>query len=145
MCGGVSLSVASSLTMPCHTMHSIAKISSAVGISQMSYVYDGFYFHFVQTDTLVFLCLTGEDFPRRKAFEMLNKLKSEFMSKVMVGGPDKEPDFERVLSFHADLEALVKEYSKTDALEAVQRDVDQVRDIMSQNIEKVCESGNDGC
>lgn len=106
----------------------------------MSYVYDGFYFHFVQADSLVFLCLTGEDFPRRKAFEMLNKLKSEFISKVMVGGADKEPDFERVLSFHADLEALVKEYSKTDALEAVQRDVDQVRDIMSQNIEKVCES-----
>lgn len=106
----------------------------------MSYVYDGFYFHFVQVNSLVFLCLTGEDFPRRKAFEMLNKLKSEFMSKVLDEAPltpEKEPDFERLLSFHPHLEALVKEYSQTDSMEAVQRDIDQVRTIMSQNIEKV--------
>ena len=100
----------------------------------MSYVYDGYYFHFIQLDCIVYLALTGDEYPRRRAFEFLAKLKSEYVEKV---GPSNHEDFEKILAFHPTLESLVNEYSKQDSIEKVQKDVDQVRNIMTQNIEKV--------
>jgi vesicle-associated membrane protein 7 len=102
----------------------------------MSYVYDGYYFHFIQLDCIVYLTLTGEDYPRRKAFEFLAKLKSAYLEHVGLSSHD---DFEKILAFHPTLESIVKEYSKQDAIDKVQKDVEQVRNIMTQNIEKVKE------
>lgn len=116
------------------------KISSAQGISQMSYVYDGFYFHYITMDAIIYLCLTNEEFPRRKAFDFLAELQKEYQERVSGQSSDHE-DIERILSFHPTLQGLVQKYSQVDALERAQQDVAQVRTIMSQNIEKVLNRG----
>jgi len=111
--------------------------------SKMSYVYERHIFHYIVDDHLIYLCMADEEFGRRIPFAYLEDLKGRF--KVSYGDRGKtalafamNEDFSRVMK------NLMEYYSNnpnSDKLNKLKGDVDEVKNVMVQNIERVLERG----
>jgi vesicle-associated membrane protein 7 len=114
--------------------------------AKLTYVYDNYLFHYmINDDGLVFLCMADDSFGRRIPFAFLEDIRSEFLRSfdqltIMNATKYGMDEFSSVLADKMD-------YYNDDTAEGsdrirhVQSEVDQVRDIMVQNIEKVMERG----
>ncbi|KAF8952423.1 hypothetical protein CPC16_005521 [Podila verticillata] len=112
--------------------------------SKLTYVYDRYLFHYIREDGLTYLCMADDTFGRRIPFAFLQDMKERFLAQY---------SRERALS------ALVpygmNEFSKTiakqmeyfstnpnaDRIKQVQGEIEQVKDVMVHNIERVLERG----
>lgn len=111
--------------------------------SKMSYVYDKHIFHYVVNGGLTFLCMADEDFGRRIPFMYLEDIKNRFRSTYGDRGRTAlafamNEDFSRTMS------NLMDYYSKnteSDQITHVKSEIDSVKNIMVDNIEKVLERG----
>jgi len=96
---------------------------------------------------LTFLCVASESLGRRIPFGFLVEIKNQFLKQF----DPKETDFSGLPSygcgsFNSTLKGLMYSHGSTtegqnDAIRNVQREMDDVRDIMSENIERVLERG----
>ncbi|KAI8912633.1 synaptobrevin-domain-containing protein [Gorgonomyces haynaldii] len=107
----------------------------------MSYTYDNYFFHLMTRNQITYLCLCDADLGRRRPFLFLEKLASETeqrygerITNAMVYG---------LMEFSGQLGTLMDYYSQdqSDSFQTVQTQVDQVKDIMVNNIEKILERG----
>jgi len=110
--------------------------------SKMSYVYERHIFHYLVDDGIIYLCMADEEFGRRIPFAFLDDLKGRF--KVSYGDRGRtalafamNEDFSRVMK------NLMEYYSNpnSDKITKLKSDVDEVKTVMVQNIEKVLERG----
>eukprot|EP01114_Cavostelium_apophysatum_P017016 TRINITY_DN4961_c0_g1_i1.p1 TRINITY_DN4961_c0_g1~~TRINITY_DN4961_c0_g1_i1.p1 ORF type:complete len:222 (+),score=51.91 TRINITY_DN4961_c0_g1_i1:136-801(+) len=111
--------------------------------SKMSYVYERHIFHYIVDDHVTYICMADEEFGRRIPFAYLEDLKGRF--KVSYGDRGKtalafamNEDFSRVMK------NLMEYYStnpEADKLSKIRGEVDEVKNVMVQNIEKVLERG----
>jgi len=107
---------------------------------KMCYVYERHLFHYLKDDHLIYLCMADEDFGRRIPFAYLEDLKGRF--RVSYGDRGKtalafamNEDFSRVMK------NLMEYYSNpnSDKINKLKGEVDEVKSVMVQNIEKVLE------
>uniref|UniRef100_A0A6U4MYF0 V-SNARE coiled-coil homology domain-containing protein n=1 Tax=Hemiselmis andersenii TaxID=464988 RepID=A0A6U4MYF0_HEMAN len=111
--------------------------------SRMSYVCDRHIFHIMVFDGLTYMCMAEEDFGRRAAFSFLEDIKNKFSTTYGERGRtalaySMNEDFSRVLSKQMD------HYSASgdnDKIERVKADMDDVKNVMVDNIEKVLKRG----
>uniref|UniRef100_A0A7S0J027 V-SNARE coiled-coil homology domain-containing protein n=1 Tax=Calcidiscus leptoporus TaxID=127549 RepID=A0A7S0J027_9EUKA len=111
--------------------------------SRMSYVYDSHVFHYLVANGLVYLCMAGEDFGRRLPFAFLEDVARKWMDMYGERGQTAlaygmNEDFSRVL------ERAMAYFSKnpaSDPLRQVHSEIEEVRAVMVENIEKVLERG----
>jgi vesicle-associated membrane protein 7 len=96
---------------------------------------------------LTFLCVARETLGRRIPFGFLLEIKRQFLEEY----PAEATDFSTLPSygcaaFNPDLKRLMvshgtTEQGQSDAIRNAQQEIDDVRDIMSENIERVLERG----
>ncbi|KAJ0398054.1 hypothetical protein P43SY_009991 [Pythium insidiosum] len=132
---------ASSGNFPTVTRLLLAKIPATDG--RMSYVYDKHVFHYIVEDQLTFLCMADDDLKRRVSFMFLEDMKSKFRAMYGMRGQTAiafamNDEFQHVIRrqmeyYNANPEA--------DALTRVQQQLDEVKDSMVENIEKVLDRG----
>jgi len=111
--------------------------------SKMSYVYDRHIFHYLVNDELTYLCMADEEFGRRIPFSFLEEVKNRFRATYGERGKTAlsfamNEDFSRVLK------NLMEYYShnpNADKITKVKGEIDEVKTVMVQNIEKVLERG----
>jgi len=111
--------------------------------SKMSYVYERHIFHYMVDAGLTYLCMADEEFGRRIPFMYLEDLKSRFKSAYGDRGKSAlafgmNEDFSRVMK------NLMDYYSNNpnaDKISTLKGEVDEVKNVMVQNIEKVLERG----
>ena len=111
--------------------------------TSMSYVYDSHVFHYIVHDGLVFLCMADESFGRRIPFSFLEDIMRRWLDAYGERGQTAlaygmNEDFSRVLQRQMDF------YSRdtgADRIGAVRGEIDQVKNLMVENIEKVLERG----
>ncbi|KAJ8606759.1 hypothetical protein CTAYLR_009571, partial [Chrysophaeum taylorii] len=133
-----------------HTSHSgnhptatrvlLAKISQLD--AKMSYVYDRHVFHYVVENGITYLCMAAETTRRRVAFAFLEDAKIRFSShyaEIM----HKAPAFTMNADFAPILERQMHYYNQDDSddLTKVKTQLDDVKNVMVENIEKVLERG----
>ncbi|KAI9103311.1 synaptobrevin-domain-containing protein [Phlyctochytrium arcticum] len=132
------------------TQHILERLPE--GDSKMTFVYDRYLFHYMTRNNITYLCLADDAFGRRLPFAFLEDIAKKFESAY--GGERSQNaiayglnEFSKVIAqqMHTSLnEALQDFYSSdqgADRLRQVQGDIDQVRDVMVHNIEKVLERG----
>jgi len=109
--------------------------------AKMSYMYDRHIFHYIVDDGLVFLTMADEAFGRRLPFTFLEDIRTRFRAtygdrgRTAMAGAMNE-DFGRVL------QVQMEYYSNNpgaDKITKVKEQIDEVKEIMVQNIEKVLE------
>mmetsp|Transcript_16661 Transcript_16661/g.43168 ORF Transcript_16661/g.43168 Transcript_16661/m.43168 type:complete len:260 (+) Transcript_16661:1-780(+) len=111
--------------------------------SKMSYVYDRHVFHYAVQDGLVFLCMADEDFGRRVPFAFIDDVKTRWFNTYGDRGASAlaygmNEDFSRVLGRQMDYHSHDTE---VDAIARVRGEIDEVKEVMVANIERVLERG----
>jgi vesicle-associated membrane protein 7 len=96
---------------------------------------------------LTFLCVAKDSLGRRVPFGFLVEIKKQFLEQY----PAESTDFEALPSygcaaFNTQLKNLMINYGSTakgqnDAIKSAQAEIEDVREIMSENIERVLERG----
>ncbi|GMF56732.1 unnamed protein product [Phytophthora fragariaefolia] len=132
---------ATSGNFPTVTRVLLAKIPAADG--RMSYVYDRHIFHYIVEGGVTFLCMADDDLKRRVPFLFLEDMKSRFQAaygaraRTAIAFAMNEP-------FQHEIRRLLEHYNThpdADSLARVQRQIDDVKDVMVENIDKVLDRG----
>lgn len=111
--------------------------------SRMSYVYDSHIFHYIVSGGLVYLCMADEDFGRSTPFHFLDDVMRRWVDTYADRGKTAlaygmNEDFSRVLQKQMD---TFSRHHSTRKMHEVHSEVDEVRQVMVDNIEKVLERG----
>lgn len=120
----------------------LSKIPESDG--KMSYVYDKHVFHYIVDDGITFLCMSEEDAKRRIAFAFLEDVMSLWREKFR-SIEQTALAFSLNDAFSPVLKQRIDYYSTnqstTDNITRVQAQIESVKDVMVENIEKVLERG----
>lgn len=109
--------------------------------AKMSYVYDRHVFHYVVEDGMTYLCMADNKSRRRVAFAFLEDAKIRFTrqySQVLATAPAfmMNPDFAPILE-----RQMAYYNTEKDDISRVKNQLDDVKNVMVENIEKVLERG----
>ncbi|KAJ2999441.1 Vesicle-associated membrane protein 7 [Globomyces sp. JEL0801] len=107
--------------------------------NQMSYAYDRYYFHAIKYNNLIYLCLAEEGYPQGRAFQFLKDIQTSFISEY--GTQSQTAEAYQLSNFSNTIARLLKNFTEPDKVTAVKNEVNQVRDLMAKNIEKVINRG----
>ncbi|CAG8565409.1 9512_t:CDS:2 [Ambispora gerdemannii] len=111
--------------------------------SKLTYVYDRYLFHYICEDGLTYMCMADDSFGRRIPFAFLADIKERFLNtyskdRTNTALPYGMNEFSKVI-------AKQMEYFSTnpnaDRIKQVHGEIEQVKDVMVHNIERVLERG----
>jgi vesicle-associated membrane protein 7 len=123
----------------------LAKIPSTDG--KMTYVYDDYVFHYVVENSICYLCMSDEKNKHRIPFAFLQDLKQLFLTRYGLDIPQRAIAFSMNEDFSPTIQQRMDYFNSDEAdrgidnIGAVKSQIDEVRDVMVQNIEKVLERG----
>ncbi|KAG0361159.1 Vesicle-associated membrane protein [Mortierella sp. AD032] len=112
--------------------------------SKLTYVYDRYLFHYICEDGLTYMCMADDSFGRRIPFAFLQDIKEKFLTQY---GRERALNSLVAYSMNEFSKTIAKqmEYFSTnpeaDRIKQVQGEIEQVKDVMVQNIERVLERG----
>ncbi|KAI9003696.1 Longin-like domain-containing protein [Gaertneriomyces semiglobifer] len=122
------------------TQHILERLPE--GDSKMTYVYDQYLFHYVCRSGITYLCLADDSFGRRVPFAFLEDIAHKFEKQY---GERAQNAIAYGLNEFSKVLAQQMEYFSNspdvDRFRSVQGEIDQVRDVMISNIERVLERG----
>eukprot|EP01098_Paradermamoeba_levis_P016651 TRINITY_DN90_c0_g1_i1.p1 TRINITY_DN90_c0_g1~~TRINITY_DN90_c0_g1_i1.p1 ORF type:complete len:214 (-),score=70.14 TRINITY_DN90_c0_g1_i1:225-866(-) len=104
--------------------------------TKKTYTYQGHSYNHTVADGVCFMCVAPESFQRRVAFAFLERIRAEYM--------ENHKDKKSAGDFKKFLEAEKKFFSEnpsSDKINQLQQEVDQVKSIMIQNIDKTLQRG----
>lgn len=108
-----------------------------------SYVYNQHVFHYVIEDGLVFLCMADQDLQRRVAFAFLLNIKNRWRNVFQNRGQNAMA-YGMNEAFSQTLAKQMDYYSNdpnADSMNRVKGEIDEVKGIMTRNIEGLLERG----
>jgi len=114
------------------------------GNKKVSYTHEKYNFHIIIEDGVIYLCMASQDFQRRICFAFLEDIKNQFLSRF-VGSWAKANAYALDEEFKPVLKKQMEYYSNgtnTDRILKVRKEIDEVKSIMVENIEKVLERGD---
>eukprot|EP01095_Lingulamoeba_sp_RSL-Kostka_P002861 TRINITY_DN13782_c0_g1_i1.p1 TRINITY_DN13782_c0_g1~~TRINITY_DN13782_c0_g1_i1.p1 ORF type:complete len:224 (-),score=45.39 TRINITY_DN13782_c0_g1_i1:160-831(-) len=111
---------------------------------KMTYVYDDYCFHYSMKYGLIFLCLSGKNFDRSTSFAFLNDISNRWYSTYKNQG-QTAPALGMNSDFSGTLRNQMEYYNSNpseDRIKSMNREIDDIIDVMQQNIGNVIERGN---
>jgi len=111
--------------------------------NKMSYTHERHIFHYIVESGITFLCMADEEFGRRVPFAFLEDIKNRFFSTYGDRGKtamafQMNEDFSRILKSQMD---YYSNNPNADKIKQIQGEVDEVKNVMVTNIEKILERG----
>merc|ERR1712130_321707 len=113
----------------------------------MSYVYDQHIFHYVVEGGICFLCMSDDPKKHRIPYGFLQDMKERFVTKYGREEPmtaiafSMNEEFSRVIAERMDFYNSDEADMTIDSIGAVKSQIEDVKGVMVQNIEKVLERG----
>jgi vesicle-associated membrane protein 7 len=113
----------------------------------MTYQYDAYNFHYVVQDGVCFLCMSDELNKHRIPYAFLNDIKDRFVSAYGTEAPlqaiafSYNEEFSKVIEDRMDYFNSDEADRSIDNIGAVKSQIEDVKSVMVQNIEKVLERG----
>jgi len=110
---------------------------------KMSYVYDKHVFHYVCSDAITYMCMTEQSFSRTLAFAFLEDIRKRFVSAYSSRGKTAlamamNAEFSHVLQRQME---FFSNNPNADKLTQANKQVDEVKELMQNNIEEVIQRG----
>ena len=118
--------------------------------SKMSYVYDKHVFHFIVDSGITFLCMSDEQMKRRIAFSFLEDIKTLWREKysqleqsaiAFSLNETFSPILQNRIEYFSATPNLKGENGFPDNITRVQKQLDDVKDVMVENIDRVMQRG----
>lgn len=119
----------------------IVRNVSTVENSKTTYTASDHFFHVVIENGTIFMCATDAQFRKTRAFAFLEEIQSRFTGGSLTVRAVTARPMELQRDFGAVLASNMKKYSADtgDNITRLQAQVEEVRGVMTQNIEKVLE------
>lgn len=122
----------------------LEKLPPSEADCRLCFSQDRYIFHILRADSLTFLCMANDTFGRRIPFSYLEDIHMRFMKnygKIAHSAPAYavNDEFSRVL--HQQMEFFSSSPS-ADTINRVRGEVNEIRTIMVENIEKILERGD---
>ncbi|CAL4065062.1 unnamed protein product, partial [Meganyctiphanes norvegica] len=120
----------------------LAKISPGE-TSRLTYSHASYLFHYVAQDGVVYMCITDDEFERRRAFLYLEEIKQRFHASYGATVHTALP-YAMNSEFATVLATQMKHYTESrdiDTLSQLQGEVSDVKDILVKNIENLATRG----
>jgi len=121
----------------------LSKIPNVDG--RMTYVYDAYVFHYVVESGICYLCMSDEPSKHRIPYAFLQDMKLNFTTKYGTEQPLKAIAFSFNDEFSKVLKDRMEYYNSPnpniDNIGLVKSQIEEVKDVMVENIEKVLERG----
>lgn len=121
----------------------LSKIPAVDG--RMTYVYDSYVFHYIVENSICYLCMSDDLNKHRIPYAFLEDMKQNFIAKYGREQPLKAIAFSMNEAFSVVIKDRMEYYNSPnpniDNIGAVRNQIDEVKDVMVQNIEKVLERG----
>jgi len=114
---------------------------------KMTYVYDDYVFHYIVENGICYLCMSDEKNKHRIPFAFLEDTKQRFLAKFGLENAQQAIAFAMNEDFKGSLSERMEFYNSDEAdrsidnIGNVKSQIDEVRDVMVQNIERVLERG----
>ncbi|RCH85313.1 Vesicle-associated membrane protein [Rhizopus stolonifer] len=111
--------------------------------SKLTYVYDRYLFHYICEDGIIYMCMADDSFGRRIPFVFLQDLKDKFLSTFGKNRALDAPPY-GLNEFSGVIRKQMEYFStnpNADRLKQVHGEIEQVKDVMVHNIERVLERG----
>ncbi|XP_003490658.1 vesicle-associated membrane protein 7 [Bombus vosnesenskii] len=111
---------------------------------KVTYSQGQYLFHYICEDNIIYMCITDDDYQKSKAFLYLAEIKGRFLAAY---GQDAQTAIPYAMNtdFARTLASTMKHYNesshKVDVLDSVLGDLDELKDIMSKNIDNVAMRG----
>ncbi|CAG8538452.1 4752_t:CDS:2 [Diversispora eburnea] len=117
--------------------------------SKLTYVYDRqdksflYLFHYICEDGLTYMCMADDTFGRRIPFLFLQDIKERFLAtyskeRATTALPYGLNEFSKVIAKQME---HFSDVSQADRIKKVHGEIEQVKDVMTRNIEQVLERG----
>ena len=113
----------------------------------MTYVYDEYVFHYVVEGGICYLCMSDEKNKHRVPFAFLEDMKTNFISKYGLEAAQTAIAFAMNEEFRGVIEQGMEKFNaegadlSIDNIGAVKSQIEDVKGVMVENIEKVLERG----
>jgi vesicle-associated membrane protein 7 len=120
----------------------LAKIPATDG--RMTYVYDDHVFHYFVEDGICYLCMSDDKNKHRLPFAFLHDIKNLFLQKYTLEYALSAIAFSLNEDFSEIIRQRMDHYNSggsIDNIDALKSQIDEVKEGMVQNIEKVLERG----
>ncbi|KAG5437476.1 hypothetical protein PCANB_000904 [Pneumocystis canis] len=134
--------------------HLVSLILERVGLNEetrLTYVYKTYMIHYIYSvmpsmDGLTYLCITSDQIERRIPFVLLHEIKREFSKNFSLSDICELPvtsfsDFSQRIAEKVDMMNREDEMMITDITRVVQKEMENVKAAMVENIERVLERG----
>lgn len=112
---------------------------------KVTYTSSSYLFHVVGEDGLIFLCVTDPGFRRGVAYSYLEEIRTCFNQTTLLMRAPSARAHELDIEFEHVMEQEMEAYSsgrKGDQMSQLRMKVDEVKGVMTENIEKVLERGD---
>ncbi|XP_013775404.1 vesicle-associated membrane protein 7-like [Limulus polyphemus] len=119
----------------------LAKISPET--PKLTYSHGSYLFHYILDDSIIYLCITDDEFERSRAFAFLSDIRQRFKTTYGVQAHTALP-YAMNSDFSRSLANQMKHYSDSrdvDNVSKVQGELDELKDIMIKNIDTVASRG----
>eukprot|EP00566_Odontella_aurita_P021320 CAMPEP_0113540100 /NCGR_PEP_ID=MMETSP0015_2-20120614/8296_1 /TAXON_ID=2838 /ORGANISM="Odontella" /LENGTH=221 /DNA_ID=CAMNT_0000439873 /DNA_START=186 /DNA_END=851 /DNA_ORIENTATION=- /assembly_acc=CAM_ASM_000160 len=133
---------ATSGNFPTVTRVLLSKIPPTDG--RMTYVYDSHVFHYVVENGICYLCMSDEPDRHRVPYAFLQDMKGLFVQRYGLEAAQTAIAFSFNEEFSRVIQERMEYYNaggEVDNIDRVRGQIDEVKDVMVQNIERVLERG----
>jgi vesicle-associated membrane protein 7 len=114
---------------------------------KMTYVYDEYVFHYIVENGICYLCMSDEKNKHRIPFAFLEDMKTNFVTKFGLEAAQSAIAFAMNEDFKGIIQERMEFYNSDradmsiDSIGAVKSQIEDVKGVMVQNIERVLERG----
>lgn len=111
---------------------------------KLTYTQGPYLFHYICEDSIIYMCITDDDFQRSRAFLYLTEIKRRFIAIYGQGAQTAlayamNTEFSRVLD--SEMKYYTESNQDIDMLSKVHGELDELKDIMVKNIDNVAMRG----
>lgn len=96
---------------------------------------------YVRVDGLACVCIADEEYPKRVAFSLMGKTLDTFEEKIKDKWKKCEKDQDLEIPFMRDDMAKFQDPNNADALTKVKKNLEEVKEVMTKNIEELMHRG----
>lgn len=111
---------------------------------KMTYVYDDYVFHYIVENSICYLCMSDEKNKHRLPYSFLQDMKDRFLSQFGLENATRAIAFSFNEEFAPIIQQRMEYYNNggsMDNIDALKNQIEDVKEGMVQNIEKVLQRG----
>ncbi|XP_071132535.1 vesicle-associated membrane protein 7-like [Mytilus edulis] len=106
-----------------------------------TYKSSSYLYHCVVDNGIIYLCAAKPEFGKQQSYNFLAEIKRKFQGGTIAMRAVSAESHELDSEFSMELAQEMERYSKSDNVAKLRSQVDEVKDVMTQNIERVLDRG----